>query len=276
MARREMELFPRAALRKLIEHTLLRRDDEILRLALHRVLHDTRRAADIVGERAHRRPALGMHQHRRARIRRARRLDIRLRQPHMRRTAAAPADHLPPRLLLRERAEIPIRQENDLPILGDRRHHRRRVRRRAADIRHRLHRRRRIHIRHEHRIGMRRARAPHLIRQRIREHPARRVRRRQQRHLLRRKDIRRLRHEPYPAEHDHLGIRPRRLPRQAERIPREIRDLLDLLRLIKMRQNHRFPLPLQTLDFLYDIFHTILPCHTPPRQDAAAPSCQDS
>ena len=177
----------------------------------------------------------------------------------MRRTPAAPADHLPPRLLLRERPEIPIRQEHDLPILRDRRHHRRRIRRRTADIRHRLHRRRRIHIRHEHRIGMRRTRAPHLIRQRIREHPARRIRRRQQRHLLRRKNIRRLRHEPHPAEHDHLRIRPRRLPRQTERIPREIRDLLDLLRLIKMRQNHRLPLPLQTLDLLYDIFHTALP-----------------
>ena len=52
-------------------------------------------------------------------------------------------------------------------------------------------------------------------------------------------------HEVDPGEHDHARRARRRQPRQRERVPDMIRDILDLGHLVVVRQDHRIPLPRQ-------------------------------
>ena len=71
----------------------------------------------------------------------------------------------------------------------------------------------------------------------------------------RRKDVGSLRHEPDPAENDHIRIGLGGLLGQGKRITAEIRDFLDFLRLVYMGQDHSIPFFFQTGDGIEQVFH---------------------
>jgi hypothetical protein len=155
---------------------------------------------------------------------------------------AHPQVHPPAGLALDVGSEEQVRQEQDLPVLRDAPHDIDGVRGRAADVGLRLDLGRGVHVGDDDRAGVLGLPGPQLLggdggRERA---PGLEVG--QQDGLGGGEDLRGLGHEVHPAEHDRRGRRGRGLPGERERVPDEVRDVLDPGDLVVVGEDHRVAL----------------------------------
>ena len=136
-------------------------------------------------------------------------------------------------------AEELVRAEQHLAVLGDRGDHLDRVRRRAADVGLRLHRRGGVDVGDDDRAGMLGLpRAQFVGGDRVGQRAARPLIG-DQHGLVRAEDLGRLGHEVHAAEHDGVLGRLGGDPRQRQRVTDVVGDVLDGRQLVVVRQQRR-------------------------------------
>ena len=158
-------------------------------------------------------------------------------------------------LLRRKGGQVLVRYEQDGLVRRQAFNHLHRVGGGAADFAEGLDAGRGVHIGHHLVFRMLCQKGLYPGFQGIVEHPAPGIDGRQQGNFVRRKDVGGFCHEPDPAEHDHVRIGLGRLLGQGKRIPAEISDFLDFLRLVYMGQDHRIPFLFQAGDGIEQVFH---------------------
>ena len=130
-----------------------------------------------------------------------------------------------------------VRHKQNGLIRGNGLHHFGGVGRRADVIAFRLHRRRRIDVRHHHRARIARLPFPQFVRRDRGRKRTARAQIRQQHDLLRADDGRRLGHEVHAAEHDHVRAGLGRRLRKPQRIGHAVGHFLHLRTHVVMRQD---------------------------------------
>ncbi len=131
-----------------------------------------------------------------------------------------------------------VGEEEDLPVLGDRLHHRHRVGRGAADVRLRLDLGRGVHVGDHDRVRMLRLPRSEPLSVDRRGERAAGLQIGDEDGLLGREDLRGLRHEVDAAEHDGGRVRLRGSSRQLQGIAHEVGGVLDPGHLVVVGQHH--------------------------------------
>jgi hypothetical protein len=155
---------------------------------------------------------------------------------------AHPDVHLPAGDPLDVRPEELVGEEQDLPVLGDRSHHRRGVRGGAADVGLGLHVGRGVHVGHDHGAGVLGLPGPEAFHVDGRGQRAASVEVGDVHALVRGEDGRGLGHEVHAAEEDLVGVGGRGLAGQLERVADNVGDVLDPRHLVVVGQDHGVPL----------------------------------
>src|SRR6266508_199563 len=165
-------------------------------------------------------------------------LDVRRPDARVDVALAHPDVQLPARDLLEPEPEVQIRQEQDLAVARDCFDYRFRVARRAAVIRLRLDRSRRVDVGDHDCAWIFRLPVPQLVGRDRRCERTAGVEVGNEHGLVRREDLRGLGHEVDAAEDDRVGIGRGRLAGQAERVAHEVRDVLYIRHLVVVREDH--------------------------------------
>ncbi len=211
------------------------------------------RRADIVGMIDDVRRALGMRGNRRAGMLRLELKQLGLREALMDDAHARPEQHVAPQLAIEISAQMLVRPENHFLLGRDLREDDLRRRGGDDDVAERLHLGRAVDVAERNMIRMRLPEGLELAGRATVLKGAARVHVRQDHGLVRREDLRGLRHEAHAAKGDHLRVRLRRLARELERIAHEVRQILNLRLLIIMGEDDRVALLAQSIDLAEQI-----------------------
>ena len=227
-------------------------DDEFRRRVFAAETQDARRARDRVGHVRDLRPAFGVRDDQRAGVLRARRLDVLGQDAFVRRTKAVPQNQFAPQFFRHVSAEVAIGNENDFLVRGVFRHHLDGVGRRAADVAHRLDRRRRVDVGDHLRAGVLLFERRQLARGDHVGHWAAGVGVGHEDLFVGREDRGGFGHEMHAAKDDDLSVGRGGLAREAEAVADVIADVLDLAALVVVHQDDGVALTAEFIDALED------------------------
>ena len=238
-----------------MQHAALRHDDEGARGAVAAITDHLLRAAHHIRQHAHRIRALRVRHDLRIGILILDALDAVAGELHVHVARALPQLHLPSGLLHHPRAEILIRHKEDRAILRRGLHDLHGVAARADAVAERLHVAAAVDVGDDVvvLVGVRLQKGLQLRSRAALLQRAARVAVREHHRLRRIHDLRRLRHEMHAAEDDHIRLRLLRLVTQPQRVTDEVRDLLDRLVLVVVRQDDGVALFFQSEDFSAEI-----------------------
>ncbi len=161
---------------------------------------------------------------------------------------AGPEQHLPVELARQIAAEMAVRPEDDLLVLGDLLEDRLGARRGDDHVRQGLNLGRAVDVGQRDMVGVRLAEGLELFRRARILEAAAGVEIGQDHDLLRRKDLGGVGHELDPAEGDHFRIGGGGLAAQLQRVPHEIGEVLQFGLLVVMREDHSVALLAQPVD----------------------------